>query len=253
MKLRIPRSGAAPSYGKKGEWRPTALCGGELIVSVFDHFEQSPFDPLSEHMAKVKECVLLVEPMFDFVRDRNYDALLAVTQQIFKLEHEADLIKAEIRKRIPRTFYLPIYRGDLLAYLKLQDSIADSVEDVAVGLTIKPLVLPQPLVEPTFKYVHRALSTCQVLFRCTDQLAALVEEDFEAGRVDEILTVVAEAEHAEWRADKAQFSLAQKLFALDDEMKATDIFLWSQVFRELGRMANHADNTAERLRRMLLR
>ena len=36
-----------------------------------------------------------------------------------------------------------------------------------------------------------------------------------------------------------------------NKMKATDIFLWSYVSRELGRLANHADKTAERLRRML--
>ena len=36
-------------------------------------------------------------------------------------------------------------------------------------------------------------------------------------------------------------------------MKATDIFLWSKVFREMGNLANHADKTAERLRRILAR
>ncbi|MHC4444753.1 MAG: DUF47 family protein, partial [Planctomycetota bacterium] len=56
---------------------------------------------------------------------------------------------------------------------------------------------------------------------------------------------------AEWESDKAEFDLAQKLFALEDEIKATDIFLWSQIFQELGKLANHADKTAERLRRML--
>ena len=65
--------------------------------------------------------------------------------------------------------------------------------------------------------------------------------------------MLAEAEQAEWEADKLQYQLAQKLFAREDEMKATDIFLWSGVFRELGALANHADKTAERLRRMLHR
>ena len=59
------------------------------------------------------------------------------------------------------------------------------------------------------------------------------------------------AEHAEWEADKAQFRLVQKLFAMDDRLKATDIFLWSNVFKELGRLANHAEKTADRLRRMM--
>ena len=50
-----------------------------------------------------------------------------------------------------------------------------------------------------------------------------------------------------------QYQLAQKLFALEDDIRATDIFLWSDVFKELGALANHADKTADRLRRMLSR
>ena len=57
----------------------------------------------------------------------------------------------------------------------------------------------------------------------------------------------------EWVADKQQYKLAQHLFALEDELNPTDIFLWSAIFQNLGALANHADKTAERLRRMLAR
>jgi len=222
-------------------------------VNVFERFQESPFGPLNAHMARVKECVALVEPIFECVRQQDFDGLKRLSEQVFKLEHEADQIKTEIRRRIPKSFYLPIYRGDLLAYLKLQDDVADSVEDVAVGLTIKHLTLPAALADDVQEYVKRVMHVCEVLFQCGDQLASLVEADFGGTRVQEILDLVAEAEHAEWRADKAQFTVAQKLFALEDELRATDIMLWSNVFRELGRLANHADKTAERLRRMLVR
>jgi len=222
-------------------------------VNVFDRFEQAPFGPLGEHVAEVKKCVALVGPMFECVGKRDYDGLRQLSDRVFKLEHQADQIKDEIRRRIPRNFFLPVYRGDLLAYLKLQDDIADSVEDVAVGLTIKPLALPPSLADDVHAFVERTLQVCDLLFQCTDQLASLVEDDFGGRRGEEILELVAQAEHAEWRADKAQYHLAQKLFALEDELRATDIMLWSNVFRELGRLANHADKTAERLRRMLVR
>lgn len=222
-------------------------------MGVFDRFAESPFGPLGEHMAKVKECVALVEPMFEAVLKQDYDHLKKITEQVFKLEHEADQVKTEIRRRIPKTFYLPIYRGDLLAYLKLQDDVADSAEDIAVGLTIKRLVLPVALEQDVREYVGRVLKVCEILFTCTDQLAGLVEADFGGRRGQAILDLVAQAEHAEWRADKAQFNVAQKLFALDDQLRPADMMLWSNVFRELGRLANHADNTAERLRRMLVR
>ena len=222
-------------------------------MSYLDGFQESPFGPLGAHMAKVRECVALVEPMFQAVRDTAYDTLKDLTGRVFKVEHEADVIKTAIRQAIPKTFYLPIYGGDLLAYLKLQDDIADSVEDIAVVLTLKNLAIPEGLRDDTQAYVQKVLEVCEHLFQCTDRLAGLTERDFGGPRAQQILELVAKAEHAEWEADKAAYALSKALFALDDTMKATDIFLWSSVFRELGTLANHADKTAERLRRMLVR
>jgi predicted phosphate transport protein (TIGR00153 family) len=220
------------------------------VVS-FERFAEAPFGPLSEHMAQVKECVALVEPIFTCVCEQDFERLKDLSEQVFKAEHKADVIKNEIRQAIPTTFALPVYRGDLLGYLKLQDDMADAVEDVAVVLMIKRLVLPAVLVDDVADYVKRVLNVCEFLFNCTDQLADMTERDWRGAKAREILRMVAEAEHAEWEADKAQFALAQKLFALDDELKATDIFLWSNCFQHLGKLANHADKTAERLRRML--
>jgi predicted phosphate transport protein (TIGR00153 family) len=204
-------------------------------------------------MQQVKECVALVEPMFDCVRKRDFKGLQGLTEQVFKLEHEADRIKNEIRRRIPKSFFLPIYRGDLLAFLKLQDDIADGVEDLAVLLTIKELELPEMIADDVIAHVKQVVQVCDLLFQCTDQLADLVDEDFGGRRAERIFEIADKADHAEWQADKTQYALAQKLFALEDKIRATDIFLWSSVLRELGRLANHADKTGERLRRMLVK
>jgi len=224
------------------------------LTTIAKQFEQSPFGPLSQHMAKVKECVGLVEPMFNFLRQSDYEGLQAVTEQVFKLEHEADGVKDEIRQCIPKSFYLPIYRGDLLAYLKLQDGMADAVEDVAAVLTIKRLRMHEAIAEEVMDYVHKVLTVCNLLFQCTDQVAELSEHDFTGGpRARQILDLVTQADRAEWEADKSEYVLAQKLFALEDEIRATDIFLWSNAFQQLGKLANNADKTGERLRRMLVK
>ena len=113
----------------------------------FDDFAESPFGPIGDHMAKVKECVALVQPMFECALSGSWTELEEYAQRVFRLEHEADKLKNDIRENMPRTFSLPIYRGDLLAYLKLQDDIADSAEDVAVVLTLKNLAVPKSLAD----------------------------------------------------------------------------------------------------------
>ena len=117
-----------------------------------DLFRTSPFEPLRYHMKKVMECVAFVGPMFEAVRDKNYSGLQGIARKVFKVEHEADIIKDEIRQTIPKRFFLPIYRGDLLGYLKLQDDMADSVEGIRVRLTVQYLASPESMTYPTFDY-----------------------------------------------------------------------------------------------------
>jgi hypothetical protein len=225
----------------------------EMAMGIFSWQQQSPFEPLAEHMERVRVCVDLVLPMFECARAGDYDRLKELTEQVFKAEHEADEVKQEIRRTIPRAFSLPVFRGDLLAYLHVQDDLADTAEDLAVQLTIKKLKMPEALADDVLDYVRQVLTTCERLYEATGQLMELAEADFGGEPAERVLEIARQAEHEEWVADKMQYKLAQRLFALEDELKPTDIFLWSGIFQNLGALANHADKTAERLRRMLAR
>lgn len=222
-------------------------------MSALNWREQSPFKPLAEHMAHVKTCVSFVLPMFECVRAKDHDKLTELTKEVFKVEFKADKVKADIRRTIPKEFSLPVFRGDLLALVHIQDELADTAEDLAVQLTIKKLELPEALAEEVLAYVRQVLKVCEKLYAAMDLLKDLIEADFSGPRSEKVMTHVREAEHEEWVADKLQYKLAQELFALEDELRATDIFLWSGIFQNLGDLANHADKTAERLRRMLAR
>jgi predicted phosphate transport protein (TIGR00153 family) len=204
-------------------------------------------------MQHVRKCVDRVLPMFESIRDGDYDRLSALTEEVFRVEHEADKVKNEIRRTVPKAFSLPVFRGDLLAFVHVQDQIADTAEDIAVQLTLKRLTLPAELAADVLAYVQQVLTVCDRLYAAVDLLPDLQEGDFGGPKGDQLMRLVAEAEHEEWVADKRQYRLAQRLFALEDQMKPTDIYLWSGIFQNLGALANHADKTAERLRRMLAR
>lgn len=214
-------------------------------------FKMSPFEPLREHLAEVMKCVAKVRPMFEAVQQGKYEELESLANEVFKAEHQADVVKSEIRGTIPRTFFLPVYRGDLLAYLKLQDNIADAAEDLAVLLTIKRLDWPVPLEDAIFEYVDKVLCVCDKTKAMSDHLPTLVEQDLGDAAAKKTLEMVRAIEHAEWEADRINYGLAKALFAEEDNMKATDIFLWSRVFGKLGKLANEAENIGDRLRRML--
>ncbi|MFQ5428827.1 MAG: TIGR00153 family protein [Phycisphaerae bacterium] len=219
-----------------------------LISELFD---SSPFEPLLHHLQKVRACVELVRPMLEAVRDEDFEKLEQLTQQVFKTEHEADIIKDEIRQVIPRSFFLPVYRGDLLGYLKLQDNMADSVEDVAFLLTLKRLKLPAQLSDELFSFLDAVLRVCEAGYRMNEHIRDLVAGGFRADQTNEIFEMIRAVEKAEWEADKAQYGMSKSLFAMEDSIKPADLMLWWRVFLELGQLANHAEKTADRLRRML--
>ncbi len=221
------------------------------MSKIADLFRQSPFGPLRHHMDKVMECVAQVNPMFVSVRDGDFDHLERLAKTIFKVEHRADIIKDEIRQTIPKSFFLPVYRGDLLGYLALQDNMADVVEDLAFMLTIKQLVMPPHLVGQAFEYVEKVLWTCEKANDVSKELTVLVDAGFSSEAVERVLEMVATTEKAEWEADRKQYELSKALFALEEELRATDIFLWFRVFGLLGELANHAEKVADRVRRML--
>ncbi len=221
------------------------------MSKVQELFEQSPFEPLLHHLQKVRECVTLVRPMFEALRDGAYDRLDELKERVFKTEHKADIIKDEIRQVIPRSFFLPVFRGDLLGYLKLQDDMADSVEDIAILMTIKKLPMPSALSVEIFSYIDTVLHTCDKAYEMNEKLRGLVARGFHADQAVGFQDMIRAVERAEWEADKAQYHLSQSLFAMEDEIKTTDLMLWWRVFLELGELANSAEKTADRLRRML--
>lgn len=196
-------------------------------------------------------CVALVRPLFEAVRDGAFDTLDGITKDIFKAEHEADIIKDEIRQTIPKTFYLPVFRGDLLGHVKLQDDMADATEDVAFLLTVKKLELPAAISDITMEYIDSVLRVCTLAQGLNDPLEDAVQQGFPHDKVETVLTLVAQVERAEWESDRMQYKLSKALFALENEISDLDIMLWFKVFGELGQLANSAESLADRVRRML--
>lgn len=221
---------------------------------LFDLFKKSPFGPLHEHMIKVRECVGLLRPLFDAVLvEKDEKKTQALVKKISKVEHEADEIKTQIRQSLPGSIFLPVNREDLLAYLKVQDDIADSIEDVSVLLTMKPLKVPDALRDAIFAFVDKVVEVFHYCEEAEAEFERTVSSGFGEAERRKLQAVVQRAEHAEWEADNAQNAAAKKLFSLENEMSPSDLFLLFKTFGELGRVANHAEKTGDRLRQLLVK
>ena len=125
--------------------------------TVLSLFAKSPFKGLSAHMEKGRECYILLKPLFEAAFAEDYDKVDEIFRQIHEMEHEADILKDDIRSALPKSLFLPVDRRDLLNVLTAQDSVPDTVEDIAMLVRIRPTKYPKWLQDHVMALLEASL------------------------------------------------------------------------------------------------
>ena len=214
-------------------------------------FAKSPFEPLYQHMLKVKACVDLVRPLMDAFLKGEQEKVKEFARKIFKAEHDADTVKKEIRSRLPKSILLPVARGDILRFLKEQDNIADSAEDLAALLILRKTTVPEELTEKLKNFVDKVLETYEVAMTVSSEIKLLAETSFGGEEAHKVMELIEQLKLKEWEADKAQMTAAKKMFSIEKKLDPVSVMMWMHIFKELGTLANHAENAGDQMRLML--
>ncbi|MEX0891553.1 MAG: TIGR00153 family protein [Gemmatimonadota bacterium] len=221
--------------------------------SIFGLFARSPFGPLAQHAERAHDCVELLTPLTEAFMAGEWDETHELYKKISKLEHKADNLKNDIRDHLPKSVFLPVDRGDVLLFLKEQDSIADSAEDVAVLLNMRRTPTPEAMKEPVREFVKHIIAVSAAWRDGAAELPTLQEASFVGAEVDKTIELVKEISDMEWEADKRQAALGRLLTEHEEELGAVSVIYWMKILKEIGDVANHAENTADILRLMLAR
>lgn len=219
--------------------------------SIFGLFGRSPFGPLAQHTERVHDTVVLIRPLLEAFMAGEWEKAEEVYEKIRELEHSADLIKNDIRDHLPKSLFMPVDRGDILQFLRVQDRIADSAEDIGVLLTMRKTPTPAPMREGVLALVDSVIATSEAWFRAAKELPALEEASFTGPEVEKMLRQINEVRELEREADRHQAAVTKQLFEYEEEIGPLSIMLWMNVFRVLGLVANNAESTADLLRLML--
>lgn len=223
------------------------------IKAIAELFGRSPFGPLVEHTQKVHETVAQVRPIIEAFLAEDYDEVARIYKQISDLEHEADEIKREIRNHLPKSLFLPVDRGDMLKYLKEQDAIADTAEDIAVLLTIRKTEVPPELHDDVLALTDQVITVSEQLVTAAQELENLYEASFSGREAERVVELIEQVNHGEYEADKLQTEISRRVYDLEDRIDPVSIYFIMKLFRVLGAIANHAENTGDSLRMMLTR
>ena len=101
-----------------------------MRISLRSLFVISPFEGLEEHAEKVRECGWVFQQAVECYTSDKCEEFEAMRLEVSKLESEADAIKRRIRGHIPARARLPVSKFQVFWYLREQDKVLDSVEEV---------------------------------------------------------------------------------------------------------------------------
>jgi len=223
------------------------------VRSILGLFAKSPFGPLAEHTQRVHDTVVLIRPLMEAFIEGDWTRTQEIYERISRLEHDADVIKNDIRDHLPKSLFLPVDRGDVLLFLREQDRVADAAEDLGVLLTMRRTPTPPALKRVVLDLVDSVIRTSEAWFEAAAELPTLQEASFAGAEVDKMMERIKRVSDLEWEADQRQATASKVLFEHEDEIGAVSVMMWMNILRVLGAVANHAENSADMLRLMMAR
>jgi predicted phosphate transport protein (TIGR00153 family) len=219
--------------------------------SIIKVFGRSPFIPIQDHMYKVSECVALLPEIFAAYGAGEEARVQELADRISSLEHEADLLKHDIRDTLPRGLFMPVDRANLLQILTTQDSIANHAEDFAVLLTFKIAKSFKPFRTKMDAFVKKNLEAFDGARRIVGELDELLETGFGGAEAQKVREMVDAVSVLEYEADLLQRELLRELFGNEEKIGFADFYLWTRIIRQIAHIADRSDNLATSIRTTL--
>lgn len=214
-------------------------------------FGPSPFKLLVEHTRKVHECARMLRPIAEAIVAGDIEKLEELHNLMSKTEHEADLIKNQIRDDLSHVYLLSVGRYELTKFLAYQDKIADSAEDFAVLATLRKTNILPELADEFLALVDQVIVVVEHLLNLAEELSLLAETTFTGKEAERVLASVDKINEEEWQADRLQRRFSKHFYSLETKTDPVTLSFYDKYCRKLGSVANAAEKTAKYLRQVI--
>ncbi len=220
---------------------------------LYNVFGKSPIKPLQQHIAKAYDCAHHLFDFFAAVLEHEWHLAEEKRQIIAKLEHEADIIKRNLRGNLHKGLFLPVSREDVLQILTVQDRIANKAKDIAGIIIGRRMHIPEAIAPSYLGLLKRCMETVKLAQKAINELDELLETGFrgsEVNIVEEMITDISEAEHD---ADDLQIKVRQELYEIENTLSPIDAMFLYEVIDLTGKIADRAEQVGNRLQLLLAR
>lgn len=214
-------------------------------------FGRSPFGPMQDHIDVCCRCAEMVLPLLDAVAVADFAEVERLQEEITALENEADEMKITIRENLPRGFFLPVSRPDLLELLNRQDRIANRAKGIAGLVLGRRLTFPDPITGAVRELAASCVDACEQAQEVVHRLDELLEAGFRGRETKQVRRMVRNIDDKERQCDEMEARLRGELFQLEGELAPVDVMFMYRVIEWIGDLANHAEQVGHRLDQLL--
>ncbi len=220
-----------------------------MRIPLLSMFITSPFDGLLEHAEKVKECVLTFQQAMECHFSKECKAFEDLRKKVSQLESEADAIKQNIRRDLPKGIMVCVEKFQLFRYLKEQDAVPDRIEDALDWIFFKPEPgIPEDLKKDFLLLIDANIESVNEMCRMVLEAKKYFETFNETQRnlVKEIIREIRCKEH---EADAVEARLKHKIFEID--LDPVSVFHLIRLVEIIGSIPDHAEDAADMMRAMI--
>ena len=212
---------------------------------------KSPFNQLLEHMGKVRECIDLLGDGIIRYYTGDYKDFSKISEKVSKLEHEADLIKGNLRNHLPSTLFMPVDKGKFLWALREQDAILDHAENLAHMLDMRHTKIPKKLQPLFIDHAKLVMKTVKAMEDAVSNIRDLVESSFVKREREQTKEFIYKVHEWEYQADKKKYDLTKGIYDLEKRLDPMDVYHLLKIADWVDDIADHAENVADWLRAMI--
>jgi predicted phosphate transport protein (TIGR00153 family) len=219
-----------------------------LLISSL--FYRSPFENLQRHADKVKECAELFKEATVCHIGEECKEIDLLTDQVARLESEADAIKRNIRNHLPRGILMPVDKFQFMSYLREQDKVVDALEEALFWLSFRPRGMPEELSAEILHLVEAVMKATEKL----PELVSLATDYFKSRsnkQRTKIKSLIGDIRQHEREADLLERELKFNIFGKIKD--ALVVFHLVRLVEIVGTIADHAQNASDRMRAMIAR
>ena len=220
-----------------------------LIFSAFR--KRSPFDQLLDHMGKVRECINILGEGLIHYYNGNYEGFSELAKKVSEFEHDADIIKGNIRNHLPSSILMPVDKGRFLWALREQDSILDHAENLVEMLDMRHTKIPKELQPIFIEHCKLVVETVEAMELAVESIRDLVETGFVKREREHTKEYIHKVHDWEYIADQKKYEMTKGIYKLEKKLEPMDVYHLLKIADWVDDIADHAENVADWLRSMI--